>query len=253
MFVNRENSFLPILFLIFIYPLYDASMKRLVFILCIFLAAFIQPSFADTNCPPNGCTTTPSRITLQTTVVNPVTGISVHTLGPTDPLFGPNDSITLGITIANAGTTTIPNTTIVDALPQYVRYVSSGGTFDKVADTVTFTSGPLAPNQSQNFTIQGMLVSDLPGIQPNCVVNAVTATTSDDRTEQSSTNFCVTPGVSPTAQTLTPPPMQETPATTSPITPQLPATGSFFFILLLAVPISIGGYFIRKAAKKKDT
>lgn len=204
------------------------------------------------NCPSSGCTPTPSRIALQTTVVNPVTGISVHTLGPTDPLFGPNDAITLGITITNIGSTPIPHTTIVDALPQYVQYVSSGGTFDKVADTVTFTTTQLAPNQSQNFTVQGMLVSDLPGIQPNCVVNAVTATTSDDRTEQNSTNFCVTPGVSPTPAIMQPAETEATSSSKTVITPQLPATGSSAFILLLAVPVGIGGYFLQKAAKRKS-
>lgn len=218
------KAFLHILTLLLILPLF-----------------VVTKTYAAGSCQPiygGGVTCTSGAISIEKDVVNPVTRNDVHDLGINDPLFHPGDIVTFHITLRNTGTASIDNTTVVDTLPNFVTFAQGPGQFDGNARTITFTTGSIAPNQSQIFTITAKVVdgSQLPN-NNICVVNQARVTTSDNQTAQDSAQFCIAKG-------------QVLGATPAPIN-ITPATGPEALSLVALFPTALAGLMLRKYTKIK--
>lgn len=210
----------------------------------IHLASLPQQIFADTACQPiygGGQSCVSSNVSIEKDVVNPATNTDVHDLGQNDPLFHGGDTVIFHITIRNTGSNQMGGATVTDTFPQYLTFASGPGTFDPGTGSLSFQIGPLAPNQSATYTVMGKVVdaSQLPSVQPNCVVNEAVVVTNDQQSAQDSSQFCLAaPSVS--VSSVAPPQVIQT-----------PATGASSIATLLLLPLGITGYVVQRFAKRR--
>lgn len=198
-------------------------------ILISFFAVFAfftlsQASFAVTNI---------GTVSLSKSVLNPKTNTYVHSLGLTDPMYHPGETITFHITVGNHGTDPVSSLTIKDTFPPYVTFTAGSGNFDEKTHTLSFSVTNLKPRTTQSFAISGKIVdpSQLPTDQGVvCAGNIVDGPTAG---LHDTSSFCIQKTFAPT-----------TAATT-------PATGPEIIPLTGLILSGLAGFFVRKSAKKK--
>jgi len=121
------------------------------------------------------------QVLIDKTVRNPSTGVFVDNLGPTDPKYHPQWTVTFRLVIKNSGDQTLDKITVTDKLPDYLDFTSGPGNYNSHSKTLTFDIFNLAGGSSQTFEIKGRVVHTavLPADKNVvCVLNNVEAVTS---------------------------------------------------------------------------
>jgi len=210
------------------------------FLTGLFLISSVKV-FAAVSCQPiygggQNCVTV-GGIIVNKTVQNPQTGQFVDNLGSNDPKYGASQVVNFQIQVTNTGSQTIPQTVVKDILPSYVGFVSGQGSFDDNSKTLTWNIDNLTPNESRTFPIQGRIV-DAKQLSTssaiNCVVNQVTATSSNSGSSMDNAQFCI--------QNV----IVQYPVLLPPKTTTTPSTGPEMIPLIGLIPTGIAGWIMRK-------
>ena len=237
-------------------------MKKAFVILSLLLALFgfsVSVSNAEVMEAPT--------ITVHTTVLNPQTNGYVDSLGLSDSMYNPGDSVTFHVTIANSGSNALPNATVENTLPDYVTFTAGAGNLSPSKKILTFTIKNLAPKTTQTFAISGKIAdtSNLPTNQGVVCVADKSVITSQNDKPTSSASFCITKGTAPQPQTKgglteqnTPAPIQSRP-TQSKVFPanndlkSTPPTGPEMLSFLSIFGSASLGFALKKLSKaQKD-
>ncbi len=225
------------------------------FLLTIF--AFTPKAFADISCQPiygggQTCVSTGS-ISVNKTVMNPQTSKMVDNLGINDPKYAPGYIVTFQIALTNTSNSVISHTDVKDTFPQFITFSSGPGNFDEASKTLTFGVDNLGAQETRVFNVLGRVAdtSNLPDAQSIvCVVNQVSAITSQNSTTQDNAQFCIQKQA----------PIQQTTTTTKGGFPILspvavyatPSTGPESLVLFSLIPTGIAGWMLKKYSMKKE-
>jgi uncharacterized repeat protein (TIGR01451 family) len=162
-------------------------------------------------------------------------GSFVNNLSINDPKYAPKQNVTFKLTIRNTGSVNIPSLTVVDTLPQYVTYVSGGGSYNSSNRTLTITVNNLEAGKSVDYTIVGKLsdANMMPSDQGTiCLVNHASVT-DNSKQDSASSQFCVQKQV--LGQVLPAPKITST-----------PPTGPEMVGLVGLIPAALAGFALRK-------
>jgi uncharacterized repeat protein (TIGR01451 family) len=216
-------------------------MKKILSILLLLGALSVLPTKAFADCQPiygGGETCTSFNFTINKLVQVPGKGGGnfVDNLSINDPRYSPSQTINYQLIVTNTGNETIPTLNIKDNFPQYVNFVSGGGSYDSNSKTLSFTINNLGAGKSQTFNLQTKTADSktVPaGI--TCVVNQASADDTHGDTDADSSQACIqnSTAVLPAATVKT-----------------TPATGPELIPLALLFPGALGGLFLRRKSKK---
>lgn len=234
-------------------------MKKLLVIFFALSFLFLtKTAHADVTCEPiyGGGITCPQQgnLVISKKVLNPQTNNLVHTLDINGAKFSPGQIVTFQLTVTNTGNAVINNITVKDIFPQFVDFLTGNGNFDSNTKTLTFNIAKLNPGESQNFNLQGKIVSieQMPSDQSIvCVVNQAIATANESgQQSQDNSQFCIQ------KITVTPTPLPVTKGGLKVFPPQqvtvTPPTGPEMIPLLALIPTGLTGLIIRKKSNKND-
>ncbi len=174
-------------------------------------------------------------LAISKTVLNPQTNTYVNNLGLNDPMYHPGDTVTFHITIANLGKSTINQAVIKDSMPDYMTFTAGPGDFNAQNKTLSFFVYNIKPGTTQQFAVSAKVndVTSLPTNQTiTCVANKVDMAASNNENAQDSASFCIQKTYAPVQTTTT------------------PDTGPEAFSYLAIVASALGGFGIKKFAKK---
>lgn len=133
------------------------------------------------------------QVLIDKTVRNPSTGLFVDNLGPSDPKYHPQWTVTFRLVIKNSGDQTLDRVTVTDKLPDFVDFMSGPGNYDSNSKTLTFDVFNLTGGSAQTFEIKARVVhaAVLPADKNVvCVLNNVEAQTSSQKDADTS-QFCI--------------------------------------------------------------
>lgn len=142
----------------------------------------------STNC-------TPSDLTINKQVYNPVTKTFVENLTTTDPTFVPGNEVSYRLIVKNGSGETF-QANIKDILPPYMEFVSGPGTYNKDARTLEFKMENLIAGETRTVDILAKVVNadQFPsGKSLFCVVN-VAEVHSLNRNDSDSAQACLQNG-----------------------------------------------------------
>jgi uncharacterized repeat protein (TIGR01451 family) len=216
-------------------PAYDIDMKRLLSLLFLLGILGLLPSKAYADCQPiygGGETCTSYTFIVQKYVQVPGTNNYVSNLYSSGPNYSLSQTVNFRIDVINTGNLTISSISIVDILPQYLKFVSGPGTYNSNDRSLIFVVTNLGAGQTQSFYVNGQVYgSGVPqGI--TCVVNQVTGTDNNGNSSNSSSKYCIQRTISKVVTT--------------------PATGPEMLPLALLFPGALGGIILRKKSNKLD-
>jgi uncharacterized repeat protein (TIGR01451 family) len=218
-------------------------MKRVFISLLLFVAlGFFAPKvFADCQILYGGGETCTSyNFYVQKFVQVPGTSNFVGNIYPGGPTYSLSQTVNFQIAVVNTGDSTISTITVVDTFPQFVSFVSGPGTFNSSNNTLTFVVNNLGAGQTQTFNVSGKIAgSGVPTGAP-CIVNQVTGTDNNGNSSNSSSEFCIQNGVTPT---LTPALLPVVPVT------KTPPTGPEMLPIALLIPGALSGLYLRRKSK----
>lgn len=220
------------------------NMLRAVFFLTALIISFVinltnaKLTYADgiqSGCVPvyGGGVQCPrvGQVLIDKTVRNPSTGLFVDNLGPSDPKYRPEWTVTFRLVIKNSGDQTLDKVTVSDRLPDFVDFTSGPGNYDSKTKTLTFEILNLTGGASQTFEIKARVVHVAVLPQDKnivCVVNNVEAVTSSQKDSDTS-QLCIEKEV---------------------VVPSVPSAGPEHWILSFAgltTALTIGLYLRKKA------
>ena len=161
------------------------------------LLAFAPIVHADTCTTQYGGTTTctPSDLTINKQVYNPVTKTYVENLTTTDPTFTPGNEVSYRLIVKNGSGETF-QANIKDMLPPYMEFVSGPGTYNKDARTLEFKMENLIAGETRTVDLIAKVVNAdaFPsGKSLFCVVN-VAEVRSLNRMDSDSAQACLQNG-----------------------------------------------------------
>jgi len=110
--------------------------------------------FADTYGSYGGGGT-PTDLTINKVVKNPITNVYVENLGSTDPTFSPGATMTFQLVIKNGSGETMNPVTVTDQLPDYLSFVSANvpSTTNKGGNSITFTLDNMIAGESRTIEV----------------------------------------------------------------------------------------------------
>lgn len=181
-------------------------------------------------------------ISVNKTVMNPMTSKMVEGLGINDPKYLADQLVTFQISITNTSNAVISHIDVKDTLPQFTIFNAGPGNFNASTNTLTFGIDNLNPNETRTVTMVGKITSidKLPSSQMvTCVVNQVTVTANTGAMSQDNAQFCIEKKVPITTKggfpVLSPIPVYTT-----------PSTGPESLALFGLIPTAMAGWFLRK-------
>lgn len=187
---------------------------------------------------------TPS-LSVHTTVLNPQTNSYADSLGLSDTMYHPGDTVVFHITIGNNGQSNENVATVENTLPDYVNFVSGPGNLDSNKKILSFTLVNIAPKTTRSFAVLGK-IADSNGLPTNqgiiCVADKAVLKTTSAQPTQSSSSFCIQKDTQqPIPQTIYP---AQSNLTKTP--PTGPEETSFITIALSG----IAGIFVKRLSRK---
>ncbi|MBU1327049.1 DUF11 domain-containing protein [Patescibacteria group bacterium] len=175
--------------------------KYLVLSLFVFTAGllFSAPSrvLADCTTQYGGTTTcTPTDLTINKEVQNPISNIYVENLGSTDATFSPEGQVHFQLTVKNSSGQTFNPVNIRDVFPEHLTFVSGPGTYDKDTRTLIFQMENLIAGETRRVEITAKVLpaGSLPRLSFFCETNSVYVS-SLNRNDGDTAQFCVTTSV----------------------------------------------------------
>jgi uncharacterized repeat protein (TIGR01451 family) len=103
-----------------------------------------------------GGSSTPTDLTINKQVQNPVSGAFVDNLGSTDPNFSPGSTVTFHLIVTNSSGETFDPVTVTDKLPDFLTFVGSsiqGTTYDANSKTITMTLPKMIAGESRTVEL----------------------------------------------------------------------------------------------------
>lgn len=182
--------------------------------------------------------------------------IWVDNLTVNDPKYQPESTISFQINLTNTGNTEIKRIDVKNVFPQFISFTSGSGNFDPNTKTLSFEVSNLKPKEIRTFIVVGKVA---PGNQLLvdtgiiCMINQVTATSTDSGTSQDHTQFCIQkPSSAGQKEVLG----TQTPLSKAGLLPaaqltQTPATGPESLAIFSLIPTLLLGLFLKKLAYKK--
>ncbi len=198
------------------------------------LLAFAPAVQADTCTTQYGGTTTctPSDLTINKQVYNPVTKVYVENLTTTDPTFTPGNEVSYRLIVKNGSGETF-QANIKDILPPYMEFVSGPGTYNKESRVLEFKMENLIAGETRTVDLIAKVVNadKFPsGKSLFCVVN-IAEVRALNRFDSDSAQAC----------------LQNGPVTVS----TLPVAGYTDMMLLLPFAgVGLAGFSILKGKKR---
>lgn len=174
-------------------------------------------------------------LALTKTVLNPQTNTYVNSLGLSDPRYRPGDRVTFHIIVANLGKNTVDQAVITDTMPDYITFAVGPGTFNRQSHTLSFFVYAIKPGTTQAFSVSAVInnATSLPTNQTiTCIANKVDLVGSNNEHAHDEASFCIQKTYAPTPVTST------------------PSTGPSDLSYLVLFGSALGGFGIRKIAKK---
>lgn len=127
-----------------------------------------------------GATTcTPTDLTINKEVKNPITSLFVENLSTTDATFSPDSEILYRLTIKNGSGETFNPATVRDVFPDFVTFVAGPGSYDKASRTLTFTLENLIAGETRRIELLAKVYAKTAfpaGKSFFCVVNSASVT-----------------------------------------------------------------------------
>lgn len=163
------------------------------------LTSFATPVYADMCTTQYGGTTTcsPSDLTINKQVFNPVTKKYVENLTTTDPTFTPTSEVTYRLIVHNGSGETF-QANVKDTLPPYLSFVAGPGTYNKDTRILEFKLENLIAGETRNVDILAKVANAnaFPaGKSLFCVVN-VAEVRALNRFDSDSAQVCLQNGTS---------------------------------------------------------
>ncbi len=147
----------------------------------IWILGFAPKALAQSCTTQYGGTTTctPTDLTINKEVKNPITSLFVENLSTTDATFSPGSEILYRLTVKNGSGETFNPVTVRDVFPDFVSFLAGPGTYDKTNRTLTFSLENLIAGQTKSVEILAKV--DAKNAFPSgksffCVVNSATVT-----------------------------------------------------------------------------
>lgn len=113
---------------------------------------------------------TPTDLTINKEVRNPITGLFVDNLSVTDAVYSLGSEVLFRLTIKNASGETFNPVTVKDVFPDQLTFVSGPGTYDSKNRALTFTLENLAAGESRTVEVLAKFATS--GISSGtCVTN----------------------------------------------------------------------------------
>lgn len=172
-------------------------------------------------------------LTISKTVLNPQKNTYTHSLGLSDSMYHPGDTVTFHITVSNPGNSPLSEVLIKDTFPSYLSFSSGMGDFDKASNTLSLVAQDLSPHTTQTFAVSAKVAdaSQLPTNQGIvCTANKVSAKGVNTPVVNDTASFCIQKG---TPQVQQPQQITSTPSTGPEALPLIGLAGSGFFGMLL--------------------
>jgi len=217
-------------------------MKRLSYWFSIFLALglFVSPkSYASVAISPS--------INIHTTVLNPQTNSYVDSLGLTDTMYHPGDTVVFHVTISNTGEATQSVATVDNTLPDFVTYESGAGNLNASKKILTFIITNIYSKTTREYAVVGK-VADSNALPTNqgivCVADKAIVKTTDGNSQSSSASFCIQKN----SQVLNPSSQTVYPANTG--LTKTPPTGPEALPIISVLLSGLGGLGLRKISRK---
>lgn len=224
----------------------------LVFLFSVFYLAIPSSAKAEISCQPiygggQTCITT-GGISLNKTVMNPQTNRMVDNLGINDPKYGPDFIVTFQLALTNTSNAVIPQVDVRDSIPQFMNFSAGPGNFEEASKTLTFRVENLNVNETRVFNVLGRVVSanSLPNSSVTCVVNQVSAVTSQGATAQDNAQFCIEKNLITTTNVQNGFTKGGFPVMSPSALTSAPKTGPESLVLFSLVPTAIAGFALRK-------
>lgn len=183
-----------------------------------------------------------ASLTISKTVLDPQKNTYTHSLGLSDSMYHPGDTVTFHITVSNTGNNPIPEVLVKDTFPGFLTFTSGVGDFDKPSNTLSFVAQNLSGHTTQTFAVSAKVgdASTLPTNQGIvCTANKVSAKGINTAVVNDSSSFCIqkTGGSNPQVQQT-----QKITAT--------PSTGPETLPLFGLVGTGLAGMLLRKKTGK---
>ena len=117
-------------------------------------AGLASPVYADMCTTQYGGTTTcsPSDLTINKQVFNPITKTYVENLTTTDPTYAPTAEVTYRLTVHNGSGETF-QANVKDTLPPYLSFVAGPGTYNKDTRVLEFRLENLIAGETRTIEI----------------------------------------------------------------------------------------------------
>ena len=178
-----------------------------------------------------------ASMTISKTVLNPQKNTYIHSLGLSDAMYHPGDTVTFHITLSNTGNISIPEVLVKDTLPSFLTLSSGPGDLDKSTNTLSFVAYNIAAHTTQTFAVSAK-IADASGLPTNqgivCTANKASAKGTNTQVVNDTSSFCIQKSLTQAA----PAQVKSTPATGPEALPLLGLLGSGTF-----------GFFLRKKSK----
>jgi uncharacterized repeat protein (TIGR01451 family) len=123
-------------------------------VLCFLSSVFARNAIADSYGSYGGGGT-PTDLTINKVVKNPISNVYVENLGSTDPTFSPGSTVTFRLIIANGSGETMNPVTVTDQLPDYLSFVSANvpSSTNKGGNSVTFTLDNMIAGETRTIEV----------------------------------------------------------------------------------------------------
>jgi len=120
-----------------------------------FLSSVITPKAYADSYGSYGGGGTPTDLTINKVVKNPISNVYVENLGSTDPTFSPGSIVTFRLVIKNGSGETMNPVTVTDQLPDYLSFVSANvpSSTNKGGNSVTFTLDNMIAGESRTIEL----------------------------------------------------------------------------------------------------
>jgi uncharacterized repeat protein (TIGR01451 family) len=123
-------------------------------VFCFLSSVFARNAIADSYGSYGGGGT-PTDLTINKVVKNPISNVYVENLGSTDPTFSPGSTVTFRLVIKNGSGETMNPVTVTDQLPDYLSFVSANvpSSTNKGGNSVTFTLDNMIAGESRTIEV----------------------------------------------------------------------------------------------------
>lgn len=140
-----------------------------------------------------GTTCVPIDVSINKMVKDPISGVFVENLGPSDDKFSPGAQVNFKLDIHNASSQDFTSVTVKDTLPQFLSFEAGPGRYDSGSKVLTVTLDNVKAGETRSFQFLAK-VDPLSSFAKNktlfCVVNVANVNV-DSRTDEDTAQLCI--------------------------------------------------------------